>query len=76
MHHTVNDGGYTFAKEVEVDQGKEYQYKFRVGDGDWWELDEAAPVGMYSPFLLHAKRRFRAKQHQLVDVSSLQLPTN
>lgn len=53
MHHTVSDGEYTFAKEIEVEAGKDYQYKFRVGEGegDWWLLDEAAPVGMYSPSL-------------------------
>lgn len=40
---------YVFSKAVEVEEGKEYQYKFRIGDGDWWMSDEDAPIGMSSP---------------------------
>ncbi|ESZ92643.1 hypothetical protein SBOR_6977 [Sclerotinia borealis F-4128] len=35
---------YIFSKEVEVEEGKEYQYKFRLGDGEWWMSDEDAPT--------------------------------
>ncbi|QSZ29263.1 hypothetical protein DSL72_003775 [Monilinia vaccinii-corymbosi] len=35
---------YVFSKSVEVEEGKEYQYKFRIGDGDWWMSDEDAPT--------------------------------
>ncbi|KAG4025252.1 hypothetical protein MFRU_062g00050 [Monilinia fructicola] len=35
---------YVFSKAVEVEEGKEYQYKFRIGDGDWWMSDEDAPI--------------------------------
>ncbi|RFU29690.1 hypothetical protein B7463_g6630, partial [Scytalidium lignicola] len=35
---------YKFTKEVQVEEGKDYQYKFRLGDGDWWVLDEDAPT--------------------------------
>lgn len=38
---------YVFSKAVEVEEGKEYQYKFRIGDGDWWMSDEDAPIGMF-----------------------------
>jgi hypothetical protein len=24
----------------------EYQYKFRLGPGDWWALDESGPTGL------------------------------
>lgn len=37
---------YVFSKAVEVEEGKEYQYKFRIGNGDWWMSDEDAPIGM------------------------------
>lgn len=40
------DGQFLFSKEVELEAGKEYQYKFRLGPGDWWVLDEEAPIGM------------------------------
>ena len=33
-----------FSYKLELDPGK-YQYKFRLGPGDWWVLDESAPTG-------------------------------
>jgi len=36
--------GRKFTKKLEVEEGKEYQYKFRLGHGDWWELDESGPT--------------------------------
>ena len=46
MQHTVNDDNeYEYHKDVQVEEGKEYQYKFRVGEGDWWILNEEAPTG-------------------------------
>lgn len=48
MQHTVDEEGeYTFTKEVEVEEGKDYQYKFRVGEGDWWLLNEDERTGKY-----------------------------
>jgi len=45
MQRTVDkQGEYTFTKEVEVEEGQEYQYKFRVGEGDWWLLNEDQPT--------------------------------
>lgn len=46
MQHTTNEtGDYEFHKEVQVEEGKEYQYKFRVGEqGDWWMLNEESPT--------------------------------
>jgi hypothetical protein len=41
---TDEDGEHTFKKEVFADAGSEVQYKFRVGSGDWWVLDEDAPT--------------------------------
>jgi hypothetical protein len=48
MQHTTNEtGDYEFYKEVQVEEGTEYQYKFRVGEqGDWWMLNEKSPTGM------------------------------
>jgi len=40
--HGDSDGhdGVVFSKSFEVEPG-EYQYKFRLGDGDWWTCDES-----------------------------------
>lgn len=46
MQHTVQDDGeLEFWTEFEAEQG-EYQYKFRLGPGDWWVLDETKQIGM------------------------------
>ena len=52
MQYTVDEehGTTEYHKEVEVEEGKEYQYKFRIGDGDWWLLNEDSPTGK-SPFV-------------------------
>ncbi|TKA77413.1 hypothetical protein B0A49_03495 [Cryomyces minteri] len=42
MQYSPKDGELEFSKSFEnVDEG-EYQYKFRLGPGDWWVLDETA----------------------------------
>jgi 1,4-alpha-glucan branching enzyme len=33
-----------FFHKTQLEPG-EYQYKFRLGPGDWWVLDESAPKG-------------------------------
>jgi len=49
MDHTLNkDNEYNFHKDVSVWPGRTYQYKFRVGEGDWWLLNEDAPAGTVS----------------------------
>lgn len=46
MQYAVGqDNEYHFHAKVDVDKGGEYQYKFRVGEGDWI-LDKASPIGM------------------------------
>lgn len=35
---------FEFYTEVHVQVGKEYQFKFRIGEGDWWVLDEEHPT--------------------------------
>ncbi|KAG9241373.1 hypothetical protein BJ878DRAFT_545315 [Calycina marina] len=42
--YSTNDGEYEFHKDINVLEGQEYQYKFRVGEGEWWTLDENAPT--------------------------------
>lgn len=37
-----------FSYRVDLDPG-EYQYKFRLGPGDWWVLDESTPTGSIPP---------------------------
>lgn len=50
MEHEVGEGQeeYRFYKTIEAEESKELQYKFRIGHGDWWVLDETAPVGRFS----------------------------
>ncbi|KAK4546701.1 hypothetical protein LTR36_001919 [Oleoguttula mirabilis] len=38
-----DDGKYRFSKSFAAEEG-EYQYKFRLGPGDWWALNESAPI--------------------------------
>ncbi|KAH7348373.1 hypothetical protein BKA65DRAFT_259425 [Rhexocercosporidium sp. MPI-PUGE-AT-0058] len=46
MQYTTDASNeHEFFKEVDVEQGKEYQYKFRIGPGDWWILNEDSPTG-------------------------------
>lgn len=50
---TGEDGINIFSKTVQVEPRQKYQYKFRVGEGDWWILDETAATGQSQfPFLL------------------------
>jgi 1,4-alpha-glucan branching enzyme len=45
MEYTSDkDGEHTFTKRVLAKAGSKVQYKFRVGTGDWWVLDESAPT--------------------------------
>ncbi|KAL1880599.1 hypothetical protein Daus18300_001210 [Diaporthe australafricana] len=41
---TGEDGAITFSKAFDVEPSSKIQYKFRVGPGDWWVLDEDAPI--------------------------------
>lgn len=57
MDYTTKDGENHFFKEVHVNAGSKHQYKFRLGPGDWWVLNEDAPTGKltllhYLPYLL------------------------
>jgi hypothetical protein len=37
------DGQFRFYKRFDVEEG-DYQYKFRLGPGDWWVCDETKPI--------------------------------
>ena len=39
------DGELVFSKTCVLRPGEDVQYKFRVGTGDWWVLDESSPTG-------------------------------
>lgn len=45
-HTTGEDGEFTFSKAFDVEPNSKIQYKFRVGPGDWWVLDEGAAIGI------------------------------
>jgi hypothetical protein len=45
MEHTKReDGEYDFRKEIRAEPGSKTQYKFRLGDGDWWVLKDDGPT--------------------------------
>ena len=47
MQYTTSEAGeHDFYKEVQVEEGSAYQYKFRIGEGEWM-LNEDSPTGMY-----------------------------
>ena len=42
----ASDGSeYAFSKQFEVAVG-DWQYKFRLGEGDWWVCDESAAISL------------------------------
>ena len=41
------DGQHVFTKAIDVSEGFEVQYKFRIGSGDWWVVDESSETGKY-----------------------------
>ena len=48
MQYTTDEHNeHEFFKEVAVEEGHDYQYKFRIGEGDWWMLNENSPVGKH-----------------------------
>jgi len=67
MDYSVNgDNENEFHKDVKVEAGKEYQYKFRIGPGDWWILNEDALVGMYKYLVLIISFLSRREEDQVV----------
>ncbi|KAG9230005.1 hypothetical protein BJ875DRAFT_445425 [Amylocarpus encephaloides] len=68
QHKVAEDGIAEYTLEVMVEQGKEYQYKFRNGAGDWWELNEDAPtvidnMGNINNLLSVPTQTFRQGRH-------------
>lgn len=43
-HRMTPDGEHVFTKAIHAKPGAAIQYKFRVGSGDWWVLDESLPT--------------------------------
>ncbi|CAK7232728.1 hypothetical protein SCUCBS95973_008356 [Sporothrix curviconia] len=44
QHRTAANGEHIFTRAIHVKPGTAVQYKFRVGSGDWWVLDESVPT--------------------------------
>lgn len=40
-----NSGEYRHEIRLDIPKGQDYQYKFRLGKGDWWDLNEEEPIG-------------------------------
>lgn len=57
------NGELQFHKEVQVEEGAQFQYKFRIGTGEWWALNEQAPTGMF-PFSSHVQLSFNHEESQ------------
>lgn len=45
--HEDGDSELTFSKTIHDVAPGEYEYKFRLGPGDWWVLDENAETGKF-----------------------------
>lgn len=43
----TSSGDLIFEKKFDAVETGEYQYKFRLGPGDWWVCDESAPIGRF-----------------------------
>ncbi|KAI5465759.1 hypothetical protein BGZ63DRAFT_420306 [Mariannaea sp. PMI_226] len=43
-YNSDKDGEYVFQSQVAVETGKNYQFKLRLGQGDWWVLSEDYPT--------------------------------
>ncbi|KAK4176095.1 hypothetical protein QBC36DRAFT_330058 [Triangularia setosa] len=45
MSYTTQENGeHLFTKEVLGEPGSKHQYKFRIGNGDWWDLAPGQPT--------------------------------
>lgn len=50
MECTADENGeMIFSKTCRLKPGEDVQYKFRVGTGNWWVLDETSPTGTLCP---------------------------
>lgn len=47
--HVLDDNELEFWRLFDVEEG-EYQYKFRLGPGDWWACDHTKPIGESAMF--------------------------
>lgn len=83
MQCSANDHKFDFTAHIEVDEGKHYEYKFRVGPGDWWVLDEGGVVGEFPSVYCGVSRNsttfhglFLRVQFKFVLISVLNLVTD
>lgn len=58
MEYAIDtNGDFVFTRAVTVEAGSRFQYKFKIGSGDWWALDENGPTGEPSiSFILHRQK--------------------
>lgn len=57
MEYSTEAEEHHFHKQFMLKSGARFQYKFRLGPGDWWVLNENAPVGEFSVPSVSAKFR-------------------
>lgn len=53
---TDGEGGNVFWAELQLEPGRNYRYKFRVGNEDAWVLDEHKPIGKHFVILATIQR--------------------
>src|SRR5271154_4777391 len=46
LDHDNHHGQFTFSKSFDMRPGK-YQYKFRLGHGDWWVCNDQCEIGLF-----------------------------
>ena len=57
---------YLFTRTFESLSSGIYQYKFRLGEGDWWVLDEQSTVGEWDIPTDRPSARAKEKGEQLM----------
>lgn len=70
-HSTREDGEFDFKKEVYGEPGSRIEYKFRIGDGDWWVLKDDGPVVTDSSGITNHVLEFKPQQEQVQSTEQL-----
>lgn len=70
ISHIISNGAeYVFSRQFQIAVG-DWQYKFRLGDGDWWVCDEAADISLSPAGPVKALKNTLTKQQRLTTVAT------
>ena len=56
LDYKVSEQDFEFSRDFDIAEGQ-WQYKFRLGFGDWWVCDENAEIGKLIPWKSHGSSR-------------------